>query len=402
MYLPSRSATVSHGFTARLAQPASVTSTQRTSNSQSHWTTPSKLRADYRAARSAAAVLLQGANERSVRAAARAAPRQDSPCATSRAERWPTGGCFRIFRRRRSPRWRDSPSRTPRPRQGPRAPRSARAPLGVDRQRRLARPRPALGRRAARRGRREALRRDRGRRRAGREGLRRRRACAGQHHVGVHGRPDLPDAAGEALDRPHLAARGRRPRGGRGRAHGASATARSRTPTSTGRWSATTRSSPTTASPRGSTGRRPRPRASPEVRGVDEQLRIQDRVAQLLRARRLEHGALTLETVEARAVFDDGALTDLVPERRNRAKDLIEDLMIAANGATARFLEQKGFPSLRRVLRSPERWAKIVGAGGVARREAPAGAVERRARRLLEEARARPIPSASPISRSRS
>ena len=119
--------------------------------------------------------------------------------------------------------------------------------------------------------------------------------------------------------------------------------------------------------------RGPMPARVAAVPGIDEQLRIQDgiaqqlkqlrlqdRIAQLLRARRLEHGALTLETVEARAVFDDGALTDLVPVQRNRAKDLIEDLMIAANGATARFLEAKRLPSLRRVLRSPERWAKIV------------------------------------------
>ncbi|HTO53063.1 MAG TPA: RNB domain-containing ribonuclease [Myxococcota bacterium] len=107
-------------------------------------------------------------------------------------------------------------------------------------------------------------------------------------------------------------------------------------------------------------GTGPAPAPVTAVKGVDEQLRIQDRVAQLLRARRLEHGALTLETVEARAVFDHETLTDLVPERRNRAKDLIEDLMIAANGVTARFLEARKIPSLRRVLRSPERWAKIV------------------------------------------
>ena len=96
------------------------------------------------------------------------------------------------------------------------------------------------------------------------------------------------------------------------------------------------------------------------VPGMDEQLRVQDRVAQLLRKRRFEQGALTLETLEARAVFDGGALSDLVPEGRNRAKDLIEDFMIAANGVTARFLDAKKFPSLRRVLRSPERWAKIA------------------------------------------
>ena len=96
------------------------------------------------------------------------------------------------------------------------------------------------------------------------------------------------------------------------------------------------------------------------VSGMGEQLRLQDDVAQRLRHRRFDHGALTLETLEARAVFDDGVLSDLVPEGRNRAKDLIEDLMIAANGVTARYLDQKKFPSLRRVLRSPERWAKIV------------------------------------------
>jgi VacB/RNase II family 3'-5' exoribonuclease len=96
------------------------------------------------------------------------------------------------------------------------------------------------------------------------------------------------------------------------------------------------------------------------VPGMDEQLRMQDGVAQRLRHRRFDHGALTLETLEARAVFDDGVLSDLVPEGRNRAKDLIEDFMIAANGVTARYLDQKKFPSLRRVLRSPERWAKIV------------------------------------------
>jgi ribonuclease R len=96
------------------------------------------------------------------------------------------------------------------------------------------------------------------------------------------------------------------------------------------------------------------------VPGIDAQLRLQDRVAQQLRKLRFEHGALTLETLEARAVFDGGTVSDLVPEGRNRAKDLIEDFMIAANGVTARFLDAKGFPSLRRVLRSPERWAKIV------------------------------------------
>ncbi len=53
-------------------------------------------------------------------------------------------------------------------------------------------------------------------------------------------------------------------------------------------------------------------------------------------------------------------LTDLRPDERNRAHDLIEDFMIAANGVAVRYLDRKGFPSLRRVLRSPERWERIV------------------------------------------
>jgi ribonuclease R len=96
------------------------------------------------------------------------------------------------------------------------------------------------------------------------------------------------------------------------------------------------------------------------VRGLHDQLRLQDRVAQALRARRQERGALSLETIEPRAVFEDDALADLRVEPTNRAKQLIEDFMVAANGATATFLEQRGIPSLRRVLRAPERWQRIV------------------------------------------
>jgi VacB/RNase II family 3'-5' exoribonuclease len=107
-------------------------------------------------------------------------------------------------------------------------------------------------------------------------------------------------------------------------------------------------------------GTGPAPAHLAAVPGMDEQLRTQDRVAQTLKRVRHEHGALTLETIEARAVFDRGALSDLRPDERNRAKELIEDFMIAANGVTARYLESKGFASLRRVLRSPERWGRIV------------------------------------------
>ncbi len=104
----------------------------------------------------------------------------------------------------------------------------------------------------------------------------------------------------------------------------------------------------------------PMPPRIAAVPGLAEQLRLQDAVAQALKTSRHAQGALSLETLEARAVFSDGHLEDLRVEERNRAKDLIEDFMIAANGVTARFLGARGLPSLRRVLRSPERWQRIV------------------------------------------
>ncbi len=107
-------------------------------------------------------------------------------------------------------------------------------------------------------------------------------------------------------------------------------------------------------------GKGPAPGPVTAVSGMEQQLRIQDKVAQALKRVRRERGALTLETLEARAVFDGGALSDLRADVSNRAKDLIEDFMVAANGVVARFLENKGLPSLRRILRTPERWNRIV------------------------------------------
>jgi exoribonuclease-2 len=101
-----------------------------------------------------------------------------------------------------------------------------------------------------------------------------------------------------------------------------------------------------------------------QVAGLAENLQLQDRVAQALRQRRQQHGALELETLEPRAVFEGDAVSDLRLDRQNRAKRLIEDFMVAANITTAHFLEQRGLPSVRRVLRSPERWQRIVELAG--------------------------------------
>lgn len=92
-----------------------------------------------------------------------------------------------------------------------------------------------------------------------------------------------------------------------------------------------------------------------------EQLRLHERISTALRQWRYRRGALNVTTAQARPVFDAvGRLVDLRADRKNRAKDLIADLMIATNGATARHLSERGYPSLRRVLQQPRRWDRIV------------------------------------------
>ncbi len=107
-------------------------------------------------------------------------------------------------------------------------------------------------------------------------------------------------------------------------------------------------------------GKAPAPDAVNRVAGMDVQLRVQDGVAKKLRELRYEHGALDLETLQPKAIFEGDTVVALRQEEHNRARRLIEDFMIAANGVTARFLEEKKLPALRRVVRSPERWLRIV------------------------------------------
>jgi VacB/RNase II family 3'-5' exoribonuclease len=107
-------------------------------------------------------------------------------------------------------------------------------------------------------------------------------------------------------------------------------------------------------------GEGPAPPKLLAVKGLNELIRLQDRAARAMRGERQARGALRLETTEARPVYDNDKLVDMRPDQRNRAKDLIEDFMVAANGVTARYLEKRGFPSLRRVLSSPKRWDRIV------------------------------------------
>ncbi len=101
-----------------------------------------------------------------------------------------------------------------------------------------------------------------------------------------------------------------------------------------------------------------------KVTGLPENVRVQYTVAQAMKAIRHEHGALDLETMQSRAVFDGDTISSLIPESGNCAKSIIEDFMISANGVSAQFLSARKLPSLRRVVRTPKRWERIVEIAG--------------------------------------
>jgi VacB/RNase II family 3'-5' exoribonuclease len=102
------------------------------------------------------------------------------------------------------------------------------------------------------------------------------------------------------------------------------------------------------------------PKEIADVQGLAENLRLQDQAAQKMKDFRHVHGALSLETIEAKPIFDGDQIQSLEIEEKNRAKELIEDFMVAANGLTARYLSANKFPSIRRVVRVPKRWERIV------------------------------------------
>jgi exoribonuclease-2 len=102
------------------------------------------------------------------------------------------------------------------------------------------------------------------------------------------------------------------------------------------------------------------PEAITAVNGLADNLHMQDKAAQSMKSLRHIHGALSLETIETKPIFKGDEICDLEEEKKNRAKDIIEDFMIGANGVTARYLSSKKIPSIRRVVRTPKRWERIV------------------------------------------
>jgi exoribonuclease-2 len=97
--------------------------------------------------------------------------------------------------------------------------------------------------------------------------------------------------------------------------------------------------------------------AAPELRA---QLRLQDEAARKMRELRHQLGALDLDRTGSEPVMSDGRVTGIRPRHRNRASELIEDFMIAANGVIARLLRESRVSAIRRVVKTPERWDRIV------------------------------------------
>ena len=102
------------------------------------------------------------------------------------------------------------------------------------------------------------------------------------------------------------------------------------------------------------------PAAAKAVPGMEQQLRLQAEAAERLRQKRCADGALDFETVEAQPIVENGQVVALHVPHKNRARALVENLMVSANSAIATYLEQRGIPALQRVVRSPERWNRIV------------------------------------------
>jgi len=94
--------------------------------------------------------------------------------------------------------------------------------------------------------------------------------------------------------------------------------------------------------------------------GFEAQLKLQDEAARALLEERHRLGALNIDRVEAEPVIVDGQVQGLNTSQRNRASELIENLMVAANGTMARTLGNAGVRSIRRVVKTPERWPRIV------------------------------------------
>ena len=102
------------------------------------------------------------------------------------------------------------------------------------------------------------------------------------------------------------------------------------------------------------------PQSVRDVPGLKEQIYLQSEAAQRLRNNRMEKGALDLETIEANAVVEQGLVRDLVIQKKNMARSIIEEFMVAANGTIVDYLGKAGLPMIQRVVRTPKYWDEII------------------------------------------
>jgi len=102
------------------------------------------------------------------------------------------------------------------------------------------------------------------------------------------------------------------------------------------------------------------PHSVREMPGLEEQVQLQSEAARNLKKYRMEKGALDLETIEANAVMEQGFVKDLVVQKKNMARSIIEEFMVAANGTMVDYLGKAGIPMIQRVVRTPKYWDEIV------------------------------------------
>jgi exoribonuclease-2 len=107
-------------------------------------------------------------------------------------------------------------------------------------------------------------------------------------------------------------------------------------------------------------GRGPAPAKVAASADLAAQLKLQDAAAQRMVNGRFQHGALDLETVETRPIMQADKPVSIVSLNKNRATSLIEEFMVAANGVAARTFEDAGVASIRRIVRVPKRWDRMV------------------------------------------
>lgn len=102
------------------------------------------------------------------------------------------------------------------------------------------------------------------------------------------------------------------------------------------------------------------PREVSETQGLEAQIRVQNEAMELLKKFRIARGALDLDTLEAQAVVENGSVKDIIVQKKNMARSIIEEFMVAANGNMVAFLGEAGIPILERVVRIPKNWEGIV------------------------------------------